>query len=695
MKRYIALCLVAAVLPPLTAFGAGDAAPAVDTSHWKCSYCPFPEGWSGALTLDLGNVSQDSRDFGHYNGLDQKGLFLNGGGDADYFGKDGKYWYLHADDLGLDSRSLSVEGGTQGHYSIGLDYHELTTLGPEDARTPYRISGTNLTLPAGWVQAPTTGGMTSLPSALHDFPLEQDRKHLALNFDLIAKPGLEYSVTYRRETKQGLLATGGAILFNSVILPEPVDYATDIVQLKVAYQHKAWSTQFTYKGSIFHDNNTSMTWQNPYSPTLGAVSGRMSQPPSNQFHQVAMMASYRFSPTSLLFADLALGRGTQDEGFVPYTINGSITTTALPRSNADAQVDTLNAMVRYTARPTAKIAVNAEMRVNDRNNKTPQATYSYVATDALLAGTQTNLPYGFKDRYLRFNADYSVNPRSRVGLGVEHQEHEHTYDLIAKSKEDAVWLKLSHHMAGSLDTRLKLSYANRGVDRNDNPPALLLADNPLLTKFSIASRRRGQAQFSISGAPSQRVQVAMNVAYNKDQYTDTSIGLLDDNTVDASLDATFVISDALNMHAFYSHERVNSNQAGSDSFSTPDWRGVERDDVDTVGFGLHYAPEERKYDLGADLTFSRSAGLMSIEQLSGTSQFPRLRMALDRARLYGNYRVRKNLDATAQLIYERGKANDWALDGVAPNTIPNVLALGSSSPDYNVVVAIFGVRYHF
>ena len=39
------------------------------------------------------------------------------------------------------------------------------------------------------------------------------------------------------------------------------------------------------------------------------------------------------------------------------------------------------------------------------------------------------------------------------------------------------------------------------------------------------------------------------------------------------------------------------------------------------------------------------------------------------------------------------KLADWALDGVLPDTISNVLTMGATSYDYDVVV--FGISFHY
>src|SRR5215471_7975434 len=65
-------------------------------------------------------VTDDSRKFGEYNGLDKKGGYVIGnidmrGGD----GPEGAYrWRVYGLDLGLDSRYLLGEVGTQGKWRV-------------------------------------------------------------------------------------------------------------------------------------------------------------------------------------------------------------------------------------------------------------------------------------------------------------------------------------------------------------------------------------------------------------------------------------------------------------------------------------------------------------------------------------------------------------------------------------------------
>ena len=146
------------VLQCSTVAGADDAAttfaPHVDTSKWKCKFCEFEEGYSGEVEIGAGYVSDSSFKFGEYNGLFEEGAYFIGNATARYRGEDAEYMDLFIRDLGLETRSLGIEGGTQGKYKLFLRYDEIPHYISDTAVTPYLGTGSNtLTLPPRWVRA--------------------------------------------------------------------------------------------------------------------------------------------------------------------------------------------------------------------------------------------------------------------------------------------------------------------------------------------------------------------------------------------------------------------------------------------------------------------------------------------------------------------------------------------------------------
>jgi len=80
---------------------------------------------------------------------------------------------------------------------------------------------------------------------------------------------------------------------------------------------------------------------------------------------------------------------------------------------------------------------------------------------------------------------------------------------------------------------------------------------------------------------------------------------------------------------------------------------------------------------------------------ASTPPFPDTSGTLDSLRLSATFRMRPNLSLLASYWYERYDSANWALDGVSPGTVPNVLNLGEQSPRYHVNVIRLATQYRF
>jgi hypothetical protein len=64
-------------------------------------------------------------------------------------------------------------------------------------------------------------------------------------------------------------------------------------------------------------------------------------------------------------------------------------------------------------------------------------------------------------------------------------------------------------------------------------------------------------------------------------------------------------------------------------------------------------------------------------------------------KLWANYHVGPQCSLQLEYAYERMSTLDWALDGVEPDTVSNVLALGMNTPRYQVNVIQMKFQYAF
>jgi len=687
--------LLLGMLSALTSAAAaadGAAQPAVDTSQWKCESCKFEQGVTGSVEVGAGSVSDKSAEFGQYNGLHKKGGYLIGDGSVRSRGEDGAYWNLDAANLGLDTRSINGEGGKQGSYKLHLNYDETTHRIWDGAQTPFAgTGGASLTLPVGFA-SPTTTAMP-LAGAMQQADLFTQRKQVGLGASWNRTQQWEYAVNFRHETKDGnILRTGGAFFVNSTQLVEPVDYVTDQVDASASYSGKKFQLKLAYYGSKFGNGNHSLTWDNPYTPLAGEIAGRLALAPDNQFHQVSATGGYQFSDKTRLSADIAFGRMTQNDGFLPYAM-----TVAGPGGSLNGRAATLDAALKLSSAVTDRLRLNAAYTHNDRDNQTPQATYNWVTTDlpTFVGAPRTNLPYSFKQDKLKLSADYRASGNLRGSVGADFDTNKRSYQEVDKTQENTAWGKLSSRVMDKVDVSFKLARGERRISGTYQVVPSVTPENPLMRKFNMANRTRDTMGLRADFPVTERINIGLGYESSEDKYSDSAIGLTNAKDTNLNGDVSVVLSEATRLHFFANHQVIKSKQAGSQIFATPDWLADTKDTIDSFGLGVKHAAIKDKLDIGADYSVTRSRSQISANTGAGNPDFPHVTANLDSLKLYATYRLKENVSLQAGYWMERYDSRDWMLDGVAPATIPNMLTMGLQAPQYHVNVVRLSLRYKF
>jgi len=685
------ICLSSPVLA--TTETTADIPDGIDMSKWTCEYCMFEQGLSGEIELGLGSVSDSSFKFGEYNGLYEDGPFLIANATASYVGEDAAYYNLKVRDLGLDNRLINIEGGQQGSYRLFLNYDEITHAISDSARTPYLGSGSNLLLlPSGWTRAGSTAGMTDLNTSLNSVDLKTQRKRLTVGAELILSSEWETAFSGRHEERTGQKRSAGAFLFSSAQLVEPVDYATDELNISLSYNTRKWQSRLAYYGSFFSDNNESLTWQNAYT---GAYAGRSALAPDNEFHQFLLSSAYQLTKDTRISGDMALGRMLQNEDLLAATINPGITV-VLPRTNADTQIDTITANLKLDSMVNEKLRLTAALRYNDRDNKTRTSSYDWVTTDSFIAATtRTNQPYSFTDETIKLGANYRFNRSTRLSGGYDYESKDRTNQEVDNTTENTFWGKLNVSAGENIDVTLKAAHADRDASGYNLVTETTPAQNPLMRKYNMADRTRDSGSVQLDFTPSDLINIGLSIAHSRDDYSDSILGLTESQETSYNVDASVILTAVTTMHGFAARNLIKSEQAGSQTFSTPDWFASNDDTIDTFGIGVKHQLIEDKLDVGADYVITRSTGKVSVNTGTPAAGFPDLNSDLDSLKLYADYRLQDNMTIHAAYWYEHYSSTDWMLDDVNPDTISNVISFGESSPDYNVNVVMVSVSYLF
>ncbi len=700
------------------------------------------------IEAGIGTVSKDSFKHGDFNGLNKSGAY--GIVNFDILGRDkddARYYEIVGRNLGLDSRSLKIETGRQGDYGLRFGYDQLPKLFTDSYETPFVNPGdATLLLPPGWVAANGTAGMTNLAGSMRSFDVETMRKAYSLGLTKLLPAGWNASVDFKHETKEGNRLIG-AVIGNSggnpraAILPEPVDYTTDQFEAVARYATSRAQAEFGYYGSFFRNENSALAWQNPYenaagtawgNPAVGYAGGGFGQlalPPDNQFHQVHVSGGYNHTKDTRVVGKLSFGRMTQNERFLPYTINpGLSVATPLPRASLDGRIDTTHADFKLTSLLTPATHFSFGYRYDDRDNRTPQDQYLYVGGDSmnqpatLAAGqARVNLPGSSTKHQANADLDYKLAAFTKLKLGYEFDWIKKTYEAIDWEREHTLKAGVSHRFNEMAFGGLSYAYADRDTSTYDAGAPFLATyspdywgampvdqrwDNvPTQKKFFLAPRKRDKVHAYTNVSPTEQIDLEFGIDYNKDNYHDSEFGLREARGWMANIDASLRASETVSGHAFVSYEHYGSDQRSSQlganklAYLDPgnDWTTDITDKTLTFGIGFRVKPGE-KYDYGGDFSHSCSKG--EIDVVTGALLAPALPLPdvvsrLNRVDLFGRYRVRKDLSINLKYVYERYSSKDWAYDQVLPATMANVIGTSQLSPNYGVHVFGITASYRF
>lgn len=692
------------------------------------------------IEIGLGHLSDDAFAFGKFTGLDEKGLVpmldlrvvKRSAWDSD----DAGYWSIEGNRLGLDARRLQLEFGQQGSYRVRMDYREFVNNTVGGGATPFTGVGTGvLSLPAGWVvTGPSTGEMTNLDDHLVPVDIGVERRRIGLGFERALTQRWALDLDYRRETKEGTRAVGAS--FGSTggnpraaVVPAPTDFVTDIVDIVLRYSGDAYQVGVAWHGSEFDNNERSLTWDNPFgqlaawAPGVGYPTGqgRMALEPSNSSYQARVFGSYIVSPTTRVSADLAYGRMTQDEAFFPYTVNPLLSAPeALPRASLDGRIDTTMFTLRMSSRPAERLNLSASYRFDDRDNRTPQAAYRYVAGDSqdqkAADDARINLPYSYREQRLDLRGVWRFRGSLRVTGGYEYRDIERDFSESNGSTENTLSLGLRLQPADSLALSADLRHGKRDADPYDGTRPLVAShvpgvvgpdefeNHPLLRKYYLADRDRDQFSMRGDWSPAQSVSLGLSVSHARDDYTESVFGLNEGRARSVTLDGGFQPRDGVAVSGWFSHERLDGRQSGRAFSSAPataddparDWAVHNDDRIDSAGLNIE-ADTGRNIDLGAEAMLSRARTDLDVRAGAAltVAPFPQVVSRLNGYSLYGRYHLSDVSSVRLGVEHERVDTVDFAFDGVLPATVSNVLSLGNVNPDYSVTWFTATFRYRF
>ena len=678
------------------------------------------------IEFGIGSVSDDSWKFGRYNGLYQKGPYFIGDINTQDINEDGEYWNVRGTNLGLESRYFRLESGTQGKTDFFFEFDQLPNYINNTGQTPFLSPGSSLlTLPPGF-------SVPALNNYLRPLEFETDRQRVGAGLDFRIKNFWTFDVAYRHETKNGTNQIGAAIAPDAgpaggsgvvrettgALLPEPIDYETDLVD--VAFRYARDKTQFAiqYHASLFKNANESLTWENPFPLPGGGYTaapfGSLALPPDNQLHQISLSGGYQLAKEYNLTGVLSIGRSTQNETFQPYELRGVLPVVDPPQDSLDGEIWTTNAQLRLAYRPSSSFKLTAQYRFDQRDNQTPVDTWLISVADSDIRYPYVNHPESYTRNQFNLTGNWRIGSNSNLGLGYQYDlmyrefaTLTDPFDFDTQENKLFARLNIQPHMVWNLALYGEVS--DRNLNNYDTPPE----ENPLISPYYIADRMRDQIGALVEYLPNNNWSFGARAEYDKDDFDQSQYGLVEAETPSFTLEAGYHPSKNVTTYAYYTREEYSSLQKGFNSLiggSTPlgFWQAKFDDSTDTFGLGGKVAGIGTKWDIGIDLLYNKSNGKIDITDLTSatTSPYPDLKTELASAKLWVQYHQSKNLAYQFSYWYEKYDEDNWAVDDLqvdslinvpspSPGTFTDYLLTGEQTLDYKVNVIGVSLVYLF
>ena len=680
----------------LAAGSAWADSPAPDTSNWKCQQCPFFEGYSADAEVGAMNANGANFSYGRYTGIDRSTVYADVSAAGQYRNADGTNASFDLEDLGLASRQGTADVGKEGRYDVRVGYDAIPTRLYDTGATPFLGAGSgNLTLPGSWVPAGSTAGMSALGATLAPVKIEYDRRTASLFGSYIASSAWTLHAEFRHEEKDGTGLMSGSFFTEATQLPQPIDYVTDSIEAGLAWVDHRASARLTYTGSWFKNDIDSLTFANPYLPFVpGSTQGRLALPPDNNLQQLALAGNVPFNwlGTSLSYS-ASLGTLRQDEAFLPFsTLPGATVPTP---ASLDGDVHLSHYALDLAMHPLARLAVRGDATYDGRDDHTAPQSLAYVVTDAFPSASAVTTPRYSEDRTrLEGSADYTITHWVRVGIGGKYLDtHYGPNQIVTDTHDYESWGRATFDPLAGLTFMLKGGNATRktsGFDATALPPA----ENPLVWAYNYAPRDRQFFTLTGSWQATSTLTWSVDGFFANDDYRLSELGLQSVHQRRASTTLTWAPHETFSAYIDGGYQRMYMLQYGFTGALTAPWQVSDSEHFWNVGAGGQWVMATR-WTLALDYLHAPSYSDFGT-QVGGLSQpFPQNWSRLDNVRVDLRYKWTQAAQLHLRFIHEKYDSSDWALDGVGPATVPNLLALGVQPWAHDVNLVALTFRYQF
>ena len=366
-----------------------------------------PENWftGKASLLLLGRDDVDSAKFEEYRtvpkGISLPDLTLQGLYSGNEFG-------LFGQKIGLDDQRYTGYASVSW-FDVAFDYNQIPHNMSYSGHTIFAESSEGVWNMNATLRKALGDAVDAVPSAARTYPfylalltptiesansidITSQRNRGEYAFEFGKRLPFDLSFTYMRETKTGYRgASGGDILgtvTSAVDVGEPLNETTQDFAIRAAFNFKYGNAYARYNHNVYNNDVDALVIDNPFRATDfpytstsapgGPAQARFSTSPDNEADRGAFGVILKFPLQTRITGDLAFAQWTQDQAFMPYTINSVIfsptgapanSLATLQQKSLNGKVNTTSVNLGFSMRPLPGLGLRARYRSYDLSDK--------------------------------------------------------------------------------------------------------------------------------------------------------------------------------------------------------------------------------------------------------------------------------------------------------------------------------------
>ena len=663
----------------------------VDAGRWACRLCPFAEqSRTGALRVGGVDSARAAPRFGRQHGIDEVGVSAQLHGRYRAQRRDGVAAAIEVRDVGGASRTAELGLAKTGRYGMGVSYRALPRSVAHRATSPFRRVDGQLRLPGDWTKAFDTGGFGDLGARAEDLRLATSRQRREAHAFWQPLSRLRLTGRYAESRRAGVVETYRDGFYQATALPQHIDHEAKTLETALQFEAAAGVVGVSYRRSQFDNAAAALVWDDPYLGGLGIGQRRSAVAPDSEMESLGVTARWRLGLRTVVNAAVGASKASQDAPLLPLTTNtaidvGDVSDTSDIGLSFDGLRTVRHESLNLTHRVTPRLRLTLSYLADERQDGRGETRIRPVLGDLFALPPTLAKGYSFDRRRTTLNLRYRASGGTGLTAGASHRRSVRSALEISVNRERRAWLQVQRRFG-----RWQASGRHARARRDASPFQANTANNPLSRRYYQAVREEtawlATLRFS---PPSSRVSAGIEAGYHAYGFPDTEIGLQRQRSQRGRLDIAYR-SGQLDVTASYGVERAVAAIAGSSIGGAPDWRYDSDDTVATTATAVTWRDVVRDgIDLTLDYAYCNGIGAYATTFDRQHGAFAPLVSRHESLNASVAMPLGRDISFIASLYLERYRGADWALDGVAPQSIGNVLTLGRPSDNHaNRVVAV-------